>query len=77
MLESKAFRIWFGATLLLVAISCRQPLSAQEKPQPTASAVEYRIVAGDVIQIDVWKCPEITRTIPVRSDGTILLPPAA
>ena len=74
MLESKAFRVWFGATLLMAAISCVQALRAQEKAQPTASAVEYRIVAGDVIQVDVWNHPEITRTIPVRSDGTILLP---
>jgi protein involved in polysaccharide export with SLBB domain len=74
MLELKAFRIWFGATLRMAAISCGQALSAQEKPQPTEPAVEYRIVAGDVIQVDVWKEPEITRTIPVRPDGTILLP---
>jgi polysaccharide biosynthesis/export protein len=74
MLESKALRIWFGAILLMAAISSGQALSAQEKAQPTASAVEYVIDAGDVIQVDVWKHPEITRTIPVRPDGTILLP---
>jgi hypothetical protein len=74
MLESKVFRVWFVAILLIAAISCGQALSAQEKAQATASAVEYRIDAGDVIQVDVWKHPEITRTIPVRPDGTILLP---
>lgn len=36
--------------------------------------VEYRIGPQDVLQIDVWKEPEITRTIPVRPDGKISLP---
>ena len=39
-----------------------------------AATAEYRIGAQDVLQIDVWKEPEITRTIPVRPDGKISLP---
>lgn len=34
----------------------------------------YRIGPQDVVQIDVWKEPEITRVIPVRPDGKISLP---
>src|SRR5208283_5403711 len=34
----------------------------------------YRIGPQDIVQIDVWKEPEITRTIPVRPDGKISLP---
>jgi polysaccharide biosynthesis/export protein len=44
---------------------------------PVASVTqdaEYRIGAQDVVQIDVWKEPEITRTIPVRPDGKVSLP---
>jgi len=41
---------------------------------PTGQAAEYRIGPQDVVQIDVWKEPEITRTIPVRPDGKISLP---
>ena len=44
---------------------------------PAAAAApdqDYRIGAQDVLQIDVWKEPEITRTIPVRPDGKISLP---
>jgi polysaccharide export outer membrane protein len=41
---------------------------------PTGQAAEYKIGPQDVVQIDVWKEPEITRTIPVRPDGKISLP---
>jgi polysaccharide biosynthesis/export protein len=73
MLASKAFRAWFGAALLIAAVSCGQALNAQEKPEPTSPG-EYRIAVGDVINIDVWKEPDISRTIPVNSDGNIHLP---
>jgi len=43
-------------------------------PTPTTTNQEYRIGPQDVLQIDVWKEPEITRTIPVRPDGKISLP---
>lgn len=41
---------------------------------PAITDAEYRIGPQDVVQIDVWKEPEITRTIPVRPDGKISLP---
>jgi polysaccharide biosynthesis/export protein len=41
---------------------------------PAAMDASYKIGPQDVLQIDVWKEPEITRTIPVRPDGKISLP---
>ena len=41
--------------------------------KPTNDA-EYKIGPQDVLRVDVWKEPEITRTIPVRPDGKISLP---
>jgi protein involved in polysaccharide export with SLBB domain len=73
MLGSKVPRIWFGAALLMAAVSCGQALNAQEKLE-SASPGEYRIVVGDVIRIDVWKEPDISRTIPVNAHGNIHLP---
>jgi polysaccharide export outer membrane protein len=35
---------------------------------------DYIIGPQDVVRIDVWKEPDITRTIPVRPDGKISLP---
>ncbi len=34
----------------------------------------YVIGADDVLSINVWKEPEVSRTVPVRSDGKISLP---
>jgi len=46
-------------------------------PQPVKAATEdpnYSIAPEDVLTIDVWKEPEISRTVPVRRDGKISLP---
>ena len=43
---------------------------------PTAVMIDadYKIGPQDVVRIDVWKEPEISRTIPVRPDGKVSLP---
>jgi polysaccharide export outer membrane protein len=40
----------------------------------TQSEAAYKIGPQDMLQIDVWKEPEITRQVPVRPDGKISLP---
>ncbi|MGD0921443.1 MAG: polysaccharide biosynthesis/export family protein [Terriglobia bacterium] len=45
-----------------------------QKSVPSGSAADYVIGAEDVLDINVWKEPEVSRTVPVRPDGKISLP---
>jgi polysaccharide biosynthesis/export protein len=72
MPASDTLRIWFAATLLMGVTSDGQALRPHEKQSAIAGG--YRSVPGDVLQIGVWRRSEVTRTIPVMPDGTILLP---
>src|SRR5512141_3243590 len=47
------------------------PTSAA-KPAPAAD--KYIIGPDDVLAINVWKEPDVSRAVPVRSDGKISLP---
>ncbi len=44
------------------------------KPEQSAAPESYKIGPQDVLRIDVWKEPDISRVIPVRPDGKISLP---
>jgi polysaccharide biosynthesis/export protein len=70
-----------GSCFNLVAqspASSQKPVGAATAASITAAntpgGVDYLIGPQDVVNIDVWKEPEITRTIPVRPDGKISLP---
>ncbi len=39
-----------------------------------SSARDYRIGPEDLLDISVWKNPELSRTVPVRPDGKVSLP---
>jgi polysaccharide biosynthesis/export protein len=44
-------------------------------PQPTSVAgPDYLIGADDMLQISVWKEPDLTESLPVRPDGKISMP---
>lgn len=47
--------------------------AGQADPNAAAKG-EYKIGPQDVLRIDVWKEPDISRTLPVRPDGKISLP---
>ena len=55
-----------------------QPAQASAPVQATPSVVDvdpaYKIGPQDVLRVDVWKEPEISRILPVRPDGKVSLP---
>ena len=64
--------------LLLVAL---QLVGCAHDPPPapvaTAGTEEpYRIGREDVLDVSVWRDPDLSRTLPVRPDGFITLPMA-
>src|ERR1700719_48347 len=48
--------------------------TTSQPPKQVTDDPNYSIAPEDVLTIDVWKEPEISRTVPVRRDGKISLP---
>ena len=81
---NRAWTMLLGGSLVAVSLVAQEPeksaapqATTAKAPENTAKSVvesEYRIGPQDVLKIDVWKEPDITRTIPVRPDGKISLP---
>lgn len=78
----------FRAALLIVALSAvpvwgaGQNAQQQDAPSHAIQAApkaatdnpNYIIGPQDILDVDVWKEPELTRSVPVRPDGKISLP---
>src|SRR6202007_2218331 len=75
--------------LLLAVAFCVAIVSAKEstksasaapatsKPESAVQSVadpDYKIGPRDLLRVDLWKEPDISRTIPVRPDGKVSLP---
>ncbi len=48
--------------------------AADKQTQTNAAPESYIIGADDTLHISVWKEPDLTETVPVRSDGKISMP---
>jgi polysaccharide biosynthesis/export protein len=85
----RGLRMWMIFSLIAVAMPARAQQAANDKQPPvqpapadasaaTAKAAttdpNYIIGAQDVLDVSVWKEPEVSRVVPVRPDGKISLP---
>jgi polysaccharide export outer membrane protein len=62
-------------TLILIATSALAQEPREAKPVEAPQVSEgYVIGESDVLAINVWHEPELTRVVPVRTDGKITLP---
>jgi polysaccharide export outer membrane protein len=61
--------IFTSMTLIARAADIRQPTYAANPAIP-----EYRLGPEDVIEVFVWKQPDLTTTVVIRPDGRISLP---
>jgi polysaccharide export outer membrane protein len=50
------------------------PSTASNQPKPATEDAGYIIGAEDVLNINVWKEPDLSRAVPVRPDGKISMP---
>jgi polysaccharide export outer membrane protein len=62
------------ATSLLAAVAMACATSKGSQLADDRPESEYRIGREDVLEVVVWREPELTRVVPVRPDGKISLP---
>ena len=65
-----------AASLALFLAACASN-SASETPPPATSTLStdsYHIGVDDIVQVSVWRNPELGITVPVRPDGMISVP---
>jgi polysaccharide export outer membrane protein len=57
-----------------VLASAANPRLATSSPVSATDDPDYEIGAGDMLNISVWREPDVSGTVPVRPDGKISLP---
>ena len=63
-----------GLSLLLAGCASTADMSAGAPPAAIPPAPDYLIGVDDMVQVSVWRNPELGITAPVRPDGKISVP---
>lgn len=67
--------IWVVVALGLFALAgCASTYPPAPTAVPKTTQTEYIIGPGDLLNIQVWRNPEVSTTIPVRPDGKVSTP---
>ena len=74
-----AFVLLLASTLACLLGACAGTggqLAEEDRPPETEAGTDavYRLGAGDVVAVSVWKNPDLSVTVPVRPDGFISVP---
>lgn len=64
-------RAWLTAAVL---VSLGPVVRAAQQPARTDQRIDYQIGPADLLQIFVWKEPDLSRDVTVRLDGKITVP---
>jgi polysaccharide export outer membrane protein len=77
MLFKQPFTRWLFLITIVLQCGCAQgaksPLVTSAATEPTL-LTEYRFGPDDLVEIHVWKEPDLSREVTVRPDGKISLP---
>jgi polysaccharide export outer membrane protein len=66
--------VTWGLAVLGLMASLAAAQTAPAKEADKGQEAEYRLRPGDVVQVFVWKEPDLTRDVTVRVDGRITMP---
>ena len=67
----KSVMRWLGLVLMLAGCGASHPPLPQSGHAPDAP---YLVGPGDVLNVVVWRSPELSMSVPVRPDGKITTP---
>jgi polysaccharide export outer membrane protein len=67
---SRVVGMWMAVLAVAVGCSHASPVEDDEVKHIT----EFRLSREDVVEVSVWKEPDLSRTVPIRPDGKITLP---
>ena len=68
-----AVKIWAWSALLVLLAGCSTTYPPVADPHPRIDT-PYLVGPGDMLNVVVWRSPELSVTVPVRPDGKITTP---